>query len=164
MPVVIEPLANRHLEGLYAAINAVAGERIYLGRFSLAPFEESAKFFQSLIDRDEAAFVAQADDAVVGWCDIIAIDREPQRHVGVLGMGLVAGHRGKGIGARLLTAALDKAWSKGLTRIELTVYGANKPAIALYDRFGFEREGVKRNFQRIDGLYDDALIMAIVRP
>ena len=89
MPVVIESLANRHLEGLYAAINAVAGERIYLGRFSLAPFEESAKFFQSLIDRDEAAFVAQADDAVVGWCDIIAIDREPQRHVGFSAWGLL---------------------------------------------------------------------------
>jgi RimJ/RimL family protein N-acetyltransferase len=52
---------------------------------------------------------------------------------------------GRGCGKRLLAAALDQAdrWLN-LRRLELNVWADNAAAIALYEQFGFEREGLYR--------------------
>jgi ribosomal protein S18 acetylase RimI-like enzyme len=48
------------------------------------------------------------------------------------------GHRGKGIGRALLTAAEDLARQRGCCKITLEVQDDNLPARQLYERFGFE--------------------------
>lgn len=40
----------------------------------------------------------------------------------------------------------------------------NRPAIALYERFGFEREGVKRAARVLGGRSEDILCMALLLP
>ncbi len=56
-------------------------------------------------------------------------------------------------------AALDLAdnWLN-LTRVELTVYTDNAPA--LYEKFGFGIEGTHRRYAFSDGEYADACSMA----
>ena len=49
------------------------------------------------------------------------------------------------------------------TRLELEVYADNEPAIRLYERFGFEREGVLRQYAYRNGQLADALYMARLR-
>ena len=77
-------------------------------------------------------------------------------------MGVVAEFRRRGIGYRLLEATVTKALSNGLTRIELEVFSSNQAAIALYETFGFEREGVKRKARYVDELWDDFIMMALL--
>ena len=49
-----------------------------------------------------------------------------------------------------------------MTKLELHVFPHNEAAIALYESFGFEREGYrKRHYRRRDG-YVDAILMALV--
>jgi ribosomal protein S18 acetylase RimI-like enzyme len=55
------------------------------------------------------------------------------------GMGVAPGHRRTGLGARLLTAALDGAAAAGATTMWLEVIEANHAAIRLYERLGFTR-------------------------
>ena len=50
-----------------------------------------------------------------------------------------------------------------LKRLELTVYADNAPAIALYERFGFMREGTLRAYAYRAGRYVDAVTMARLR-
>ena len=71
---------------------------------------------------------------------------------------------GRGAGTALMAAAVEQAdrWL-GLTRLELFVWTDNMRAIALYERFGFEREGVMRRYAFRDGEYVDALGMARLR-
>jgi putative acetyltransferase len=57
---------------------------------------------------------------------------------------------------------ITKAWAKGLTRIELTVRADNHNARVLYERLGFQHEGLKRRAFRIDGVYHDSLAMALL--
>jgi GNAT superfamily N-acetyltransferase len=45
--------------------------------------------------------------------------------------------RGRGVGAALVEAALERARIRGCRRIELDVNEANAPAVSLYERFGF---------------------------
>ena len=73
--------------------------------------------------------------------------------------------QGKGIGKSLMDAGLDLAdnWLN-LTRLELEVYTDNEPAIRLYERFGFEREGRLRQHAFRDGRYVDSYMMARLRP
>jgi putative acetyltransferase len=73
-------------------------------------------------------------------------------------------YAGRGAGTALVRAALDLAdrwWN--LKRLELWVYADNARAVALYERFGFEREGLHRAYAYRDGEYADCLAMARLR-
>ena len=93
---------------------------------------------------------------------MIPRDRPIVAHCGVLGMGLLPPFRGKGNGAALINATLAEARRKSIIRIELTVYANNKPAIALYKRVGFKREGRLRCAVLLDGHCMDMILMAII--
>lgn len=64
----------------------------------------------------------------------------------------------------MMAALLDAAdnWLD-LKRLELTVFADNAAAIALYEKLGFEREGVLRSYAFRDGAYVDVLAMARLR-
>jgi putative acetyltransferase len=124
-----------------------------------------------------AARVKRSEAAPPGWTPIVAVvagkvigqaglNRLDGRrgHVGVVGMSVHDDFAGRGVGTALLAALTELAdrWL-GLRRIELTVWTDNAPAIALYERFGFEREGLHRAFAFRDGEYVDALAMARLR-
>lgn len=49
--------------------------------------------------------------------------------------------RGKGIARLLIDAVIDWARTEGFTELRMGVSDGNEPAIALYDRLGFERTG-----------------------
>jgi ribosomal protein S18 acetylase RimI-like enzyme len=76
-------------------------------------------------------------------------------------MGLLATHRGQGLGHRLLTLAIDRARERGLERIELSVLHDNDPARTLYERLGFQIEGRRVRDWRREGVYRDSILMAL---
>lgn len=100
---------------------------------------------------------------MLGWCDILPATGQSRAHTGHLGIGVIQAARHRGIGARLLRAAIDGAWDRGLTRIELAVRAGNTDAKALYERFGFEVEGLQRRAVRVDGEYSDSYTMGLLR-
>jgi len=162
MNAVIAPLAEAHFDELRAVLDVVARERRYLAALEASPPERSFAFYRSLI-ADGQGHVALVDGRVVGWCDIQSTFGQARAHVGILGIGLLPDARGHGIGTRLLQSAIATAWSRGLTRIELTVRDDNTTARALYERLGFEHEGIQRRSMRVDGHYYDCFAMALLR-
>lgn len=78
-------------------------------------------------------------------------------------MGVHPAYRRQGLGRRLLAACIEKAWRKGLTRIELEARADNTAAIALYEKLGFEHEAVKPMAMRFDGVYFSAVQMRLLR-
>lgn len=112
---------------------------------------------------DTHSLVAEIEGRVVGQLGLHAEQNPRRRHVGSIGMAVHDDFVGRGVGATLLTAIIDLAdrWL-GLRRIELEVYTDNAPAIHLYEKFGFVREGTLRDFAFRDGAYIDAHVMARV--
>ena len=108
--------------------------------------------------------VAEIEGRVVGQLGLQAQQHPRRRHCGELGMAVHDDFVGRGVGRALLAAALELAdrWL-ALRRIELEVYTDNGAAIALYEKFGFVREGTLRDFAFRDGGYVDAYAMARVR-
>jgi ribosomal protein S18 acetylase RimI-like enzyme len=158
----IVPIAEEHIAGLRPLFDSVAREKLYLAMVKGFPEEETRKFVLGNIKNGVPHFVAIAGGQVVGWCDVLPVPRDAMAHCGVLGMGVASGYRGKGVGSALMKSTLEAARAFGLTRVELTVREDNRRAIALYERFGFISEGIKRNGFRIDGKYHNLLSMAVL--
>ena len=108
-----------------------------------------------------AVFVAEREDGtIVGR---LSVGRDPHpasAHVADLGLMVAFDARREGIGTALLQAAVDWARTAGVRKLELHVFPWNEAAIALYDRFGFEREGYRKGHYRRGGEDVDAILMA----
>lgn len=75
-----------------------------------------------------------------------------------------ASARRQGFGHETMELALRFAFHElNLHRLQLTVFEYNRPAIALYDRLGFVREGRYREFLERDGQRYDMLLFGLLR-
>jgi ribosomal protein S18 acetylase RimI-like enzyme len=158
----VVPMAEEHIEGFRAALDSVAREQRFLAMLEAPPIEELGKFVKKSIAAGEAQVVAIVDGRLVGWCDVLRKARPTLRHSGVLGMGVMADYRGRGIGKALMGAVLEAAKEKGFKRVELTVRVDNPRAKKLYEQFGFVEEGLCRRHMCLDGEYTDSYLMAVL--
>ena len=110
---------------------------------------------------DAAVFVAEVDGRIVGRLSLARDQNPASRHVADLGLMVDKRFRRRGVGRALLQAAVEWAPAHGVAKLELHVFPWNEGAIALYEAFGFEREGFRRrHYLRPDG-YADAILMAL---
>ena len=107
-----------------------------------------------------AVFVAEAPEGLVGRLSVARDPHPASFHVADLGLMVAASHRRHGIGRALLEAAVGWAREVGVTKLELHVFPHNEPAIALYEGFGFVKEGFRRGHYRRGGELIDAILMA----
>ena len=163
MDIVIVPIEERHAASFRECLDTVARERKYLAQIEAVPLERLQEFVRESVNSDAAQFVALDGDRVVGWADVFPHWPHATAHRGNLGIGVHPRYRGQGIGKRLLEACIAKAWAKGMTRIDLESRADNLTAIRLYERVGFEHEGVIRNAMRFDGVHYDAVRMGMIR-
>jgi hypothetical protein len=73
MSLDVRPIQREHIAGWRAAVEAVAAERIYLGRITLPPHSEETAFPLLHIANGWPMFVALSGEAVVGWADVTII-------------------------------------------------------------------------------------------
>ncbi len=104
------------------------------------------------------------EDDLIGYIELDGI----LWNQGVAGISIGIGQaarRGQGFGHEAMELALAFAFQElNLHRVQLTVFEYNAPAIALYERLGFTREGAFREFLHRDGERYDMLLYGILRP
>ncbi len=89
--------------------------------------------------------VAVSAGRIVGYAGLAAAgDQADVQTIAVSGAMQRAG-----IGSAMLTELLGEAARRGVTAVFLEVRADNPPAQAMYERFGFERIGLRRDY------YDD---------
>lgn len=163
MDILIQPASLDLADSFRQALDVVAREHRYLIFQEAPPLESARNFISKVLAKGWSQFYAVRDGQVVGWCDVVRDEHPGRTHVGRLGIGILPEFRGQQIGARLLAATIADAFQKGLTRIELEVFAANAPALALYRKFGFVAEGRKRQARCLDGICEDSLCMALLK-
>ena len=124
--------------------------------------EQTRRILESLGPRDHM-FVAELEGRIVGMAGLHGREGK-ERHMAVLGIGVHETFAGRGIARALITTLLDLADGYlALTRIELDVYADNDRALRLYERMGFQREGVRRKALFRDGKLIDAVLLSRIR-
>ena len=111
----------------------------------------------------ENVLVAELDGEIVGWGKIEHPTELPSTaHVWhVTGLAVDPASEGHGAGRALMEALVELARERGGTRMTLRVLAPNERARRLYERVGFEVEGVLRGeFKMSDGEFVDDLFMA----
>jgi RimJ/RimL family protein N-acetyltransferase len=109
---------------------------------------------------DLAVFVVDDEGSLVGRLSLARDPHPASRHVADLGLMVAASHRRRGIGRALLDRAVE--WARGVEvrKLELHVFPWNEPALALYESFGFVREGYRHGHYVREGDDVDAILMA----
>jgi len=123
--------------------------RIELELFPTSPWSE-AQFWSELAADHRMLLVAKDDDELVGYAGINIGDVESE----IMTIAVRPSHQGQGLGSALLRQMLDASDTASVPQVLLEVAVGNDAAIALYERFGFVRNGVRPNYygQGIDAL------------
>lgn len=152
--VIIRPAREedrRRLAELYAEV-AAEGDKI--GGEPPVDIERRASTF-----RLEGFFVAEAAGETVGSLSV----HGQLDGVGEIGMMLAREWRGRGIGTRLMQAAVEYARARGMHKLSLGVWPHNAAAIALYRKFGFVEEGRRvKHYRRRNGDLWDIVEMGLL--
>lgn len=128
------------------------------------PFMATGNRQKRMIEQPQGHYtlVACAGPALVGSLGFAVMPMPRLTHTARLGpIAVHPNSQGQGIGSKLMQAAIDLAdnWLN-IHRLELYVYTDNAPAIALYQKFGFEIEGTIRDMAFRAGHYADGYLMS----
>ena len=120
---------------------------------------QRSRIKEMLTDRN-LLLIAEENNEIVGF---ISVERGiPRRikHVGYIVVGIRKDFRKQGIGTRFFEELEIWARQNNITRLELTVMCNNVVAKKLYEKMGFQIEGIKKNSMFVNGKYVDEFYMA----
>jgi putative acetyltransferase len=111
------------------------------------------------------ALVAEYQGEIVGWASIYKSSHPRRKGLGDLGIYLHQDFHNVGLGTAMTERLLQLAKNEKMHRIALTLVGENKIALHLYEKFGFQIEGVSKDaFYGQDGKYHDMVNMGLILP
>ncbi|MFC2163141.1 GNAT family N-acetyltransferase [Candidatus Altiarchaeota archaeon] len=83
-----------------------------------------------------------------------------QAHVTEFGISIAKEYQGMGVGDACMKYMISLARKLKYKRIYLTVVAGNKPAMKLYRKYSFRKEGTQKKAFKINGRYQDTIMMA----
>ena len=155
----IRPVTEDDLPDLLDLYEGVAAEGKYIA--GEAPIDRDLRFERwraTLSDPAQRLHLAESDDGYIGMGGV-----HIEHGIGDVGMLVRVDWRGRGVGSALLEACIDWARAAGAHKLTLQVWPHNTAAISLYEKFGFEREGLlRRHWRRRSGELWDAVVMGLL--
>ena len=113
----------------------------------------SPRVFFNELSLDNRRYVVVTDDSeiLVGYGGLLIV--EDDAHITTI--AVTPRVRGRQLGTRLMLRLVDEAVEAGTRHLTLEVRASNETAQRLYDRFGFEPVGRRKNYYEDE----DALVM-----
>lgn len=132
--------------------------------------EETQKILDRILNRPEDADIIdyaihkKDTDQIIGCGMIAHIDSYNKRCDLGISLGWNQDNWGKGYASEALQSVIQFCFTElGLNRIGAEIYEFNTRSIRLFERNGFQREGVKRQFIFKDGRFKDEYIYSLLR-
>lgn len=99
------------------------------------------------------AVVAEISGQVAGYLCLTVLLDEAE----ILDIAVSPGFQRQGVGAALMERSFAESLNRGAAVLRLEVRATSAPAIAMYERFGFARSGLRKGYyeQGVDALLMD---------
>jgi len=112
-----------------------------------------------LSQENQTIFVAEDDNWIIGFLQAMGGEPRRIRHRVYIVLGIIREFWGRGVGKNLFLEMEKWVREKGMHRLELTVMADNERGIRLYQKMGFEIEGMRKHSLLVDGEYVDEFAM-----
>ena len=119
--------------------------------FPYTAFSSPQMIENRILGNEAKFFVFLQDGKIIGFIDIDFTNKIPR----LLGIAIEEKSRQKGIATKLIEHTIKFLVEQGFKEFDLLVKVSNKPAISLYEKFGFKFEKIHE--QKIEN--EDVLIM-----
>ena len=149
----------RRMPGVFENILGIPSERVKRNEdFIMNMDSEHHQFVAIGKDKNE-------NDIIIGTAGLMVSTIPRMRHSGSVGIMIHKDYQDMGVGTALMNALIDIAdnWLM-LIRVELSVFADNERAIHLYEKLGFEKEGIKKFASIRNGIYENEYSMARIHP
>jgi diamine N-acetyltransferase len=108
------------------------------------------------------AICLNATDTAIGLIDLFEFDPTHQR----AGVGIVISNdvdKNNGIGTEALSLIIDYAFKQlQVHQLFANIGVENEISIALFSKFGFEKIGIKKDWNKVNGEYEDEILYQLL--
>ncbi len=151
-------------EDIIRYLNIVGGESDNLlfgeNEFNLTVDEEKEYIRKLNSDNNTFMILAFVEKSLVSIAQISRINQKRIAHNSELAISVKKEYWRQGIGSIMMNELIQFAKEQGeIKNISLGVKASNSKAIKMYDKFGFQKVGVHKNYFNINGEFDDKILM-----
>ena len=158
--VTVRFLAEKDRVELFQMFSSMSEKALEWGMapYTMEVIERWIKNIQNLI-----SLVAEHNNRIVGYASILKFPHPRRKGVGDQLIYLHQDFHSVGLGTAMMEKLLQLAKKESMHKIELTVVADNKIALHLYNKLGFQTEGIsKDSFFGSDGKYHDMIKMGLI--
>lgn len=105
-------------------------------------------------------FVAEFNKKVIGWCALSPFSaREVYKGVAEVTIYVASEAQGKGIGKMLLQHLIKESEEANFWTLQAKIFPENKASIALHEKCGFRKVGIREKIAMRDGTWCDNVLL-----
>ncbi len=148
------------LPRIVAIYNATVPSRMVTADLEPVSVESRLPWFEQHAPASRPLWVVELDGEVAAWLSYSSFYGRPAyAKTAELSVYVDERYRGQGVGAYLLGEAIGHAPALGVDRLLGFIFAHNRPSLALFERFGFERWALLPGVAMLDGVERDLAIV-----
>jgi L-phenylalanine/L-methionine N-acetyltransferase len=123
--------------------------------------EQFSPIYEDLLN-DDVKYIFEENGTPAGMFKLICLKHRCSHIAYIGGLAIHPDFAGKGFGVKMMQEIIELAKENNLLRLELSVGLENKVAQKLYQKVGFEKEGILRKYTHLvsEGRFLDEVMMA----
>lgn len=131
--------------------------------YEMADEADFAPIFEDLLDRN-VVYVFEIKGEKIGMFKLVPLTYRSSHIAYLGGVAIHPQWAGKGFGVLMMQEIIAFSLTLGFRRIELSTATTNEKAMHLYEKVGFQKEGVLRQYTHLksENRYLDEVLMAYV--
>jgi putative acetyltransferase len=159
LDLVIRAATTQDVEEMVDLYLRVAEEGLFISMEPPVDRHERRLWLQHRLDDSwTLVLVGVVAGEIIGYLTAVGSARDPAE----LGLGVAKAWRGHGVGSRLVEAAIAWGRAHDVHKLAAEVFPHNQPTLHLFEKLGFEREGLRRShYRRRDGALWDVVVLGL---
>jgi L-amino acid N-acyltransferase YncA len=147
------------LEGMVEVYLRVGEEGLFVAAEPPVDRHERRLWLEHRIDSPwTLVLVALNGTDAIGYLTAVGSERQPA----AIGLGVSKMWRNRGVGTKLVEAAIGWGKDQGVHKLATEVFPHNEPTLHLFEKLGFAREGhLRGHYRRSSGALWDVIVLGL---